>query len=412
MSVTVARRGRTRVIAIRPWLAGSALCVLVVAAATVVGAAAYLIFREDLVAHTLSRQVEMQYAYEERIAALRGELDRITSRHSVQSEGIEQQLATLLQRQALLDGRQSALDALVGKARVSGIGIAEAETRLPRPRPEEEAAEASPRNATVAPLGYMPSDHAADQAITGTLLREGPSSGSPPAIRPILSRVRSSLDATQVRQSQALDILTSTVEETAERLSTALTPIGIDVEPLETEVDGPQGGPYLPAAGLHFVERTAMLDRMLDDIQSLRRSAAAMPLKAPVSARRVSSSFGYRVDPFLKRRAFHAGLDLVAAEGTEVRAPAPGTVVAAGWDGGYGNMVEIRHAGGVTTRYGHLLTVLVSRGARVEAGTPIGRVGSTGRSTGPHLHYETRRNGEPVNPAIFFAAGRALGGAR
>jgi murein DD-endopeptidase MepM/ murein hydrolase activator NlpD len=83
-------------------------------------------------------------------------------------------------------------------------------------------------------------------------------------------------------------------------------------------------------------------------------------------------------------------------------------VVFAGWSGGYGYMVEIRHAAGLTTRYGHLSAILVEKGATVSAGTPVGRVGNTGRSTGPHLHYETRRDGEPVNPAIYLAAGRAL----
>jgi YD repeat-containing protein len=83
-------------------------------------------------------------------------------------------------------------------------------------------------------------------------------------------------------------------------------------------------------------------------------------------------------------------------------------VVSAGWSGGYGQLVEIRHPDGVTTRYGHLSAILVQEGARVEAGALIGRVGSTGRSTGPHLHYETRRAGKAVDPAVFLAAGRAL----
>ena len=92
-----------------------------------------------------------------------------------------------------------------------------------------------------------------------------------------------------------------------------------------------------------------------------------------------------------------------------MRATAPGTVVSAGWKGGYGKMVEIRHADGVSTRYGHL-SADPCRGRRSAspAGTPIGRVGSTGRSTGPHLHYETRRDGKAVDPALYLAAGRAL----
>jgi murein DD-endopeptidase MepM/ murein hydrolase activator NlpD len=166
----------------------------------------------------------------------------------------------------------------------------------------------------------------------------------------------------------------------------------------------------LPAAGEHFVERAAMLEHTLQVIRALRQSAAAMPLGAPLSELRISSRFGNRLDPFLSRQAFHAGLDFVAAEGTAVRAAAPGVVVTAGKADGYGNLVEIRHEGGARTRYGHLSALLVSRGAEVAAGTAIGRVGSTGRSTGPHLHYETRLDGAPVDPMTFLSAGRALRG--
>ena len=94
--------------------------------------------------------------------------------------------------------------------------------------------------------------------------------------------------------------------------------------------------------------------------------------------------------------------------GTTVRATAAGIVTDASWNGGYGNMVEVEHTDGVSTRYGHLSAFLVSVGDHVEAGEPIARVGSTGRSTGPHLHYETLRGGKTVNPAAYLAAGKVL----
>ena len=101
-------------------------------------------------------------------------------------------------------------------------------------------------------------------------------------------------------------------------------------------------------------------------------------------------------------------LDFRAETGTPVRATGAGRVIEADWVGGYGQMIEIDHGGGVTTRYGHLSAYGVAVGARVETGQVIGRAGSTGRSTGPHLHYETRINGEAVNPARFLEAGRLL----
>jgi murein DD-endopeptidase MepM/ murein hydrolase activator NlpD len=356
----------------------------------------------------------MQYAYEERIAALRSELDRMTSRHIVQTEGVEQQLTTLLERQSAIEHRQVALDALVEKARASGIEVASL-PRLPRARPDAAAKGAEPEAGAAAPLGYMPSETAGGaqtDAIVEVLLRGGPSGEPHPSLDAILKQVQSSLDDGQTRQTQALDALSVTVEDEVERLSSALSPIGVQLEDADAApgAEAPQGGPFVPASGLHFVERTAMLDRMLDDVGTLRRSAASLPLNAPLATQRVSSRFGYRIDPIEKKRAFHSGLDLVAPEGMEVHATAPGTVISAGWNGGYGLMVEIRHAGGVSTRYGHLSAALVKPGQRVAAGTAIGRVGSTGRSTGPHLHYETRRDGEAVNPSVFFTAARALSG--
>ncbi len=403
-------RGKARVLNIRPWVAVTVLSFTVLFVTTYVGAAAYIIFRDELLGAAVSRQVEMQYSYEERIATLRAELDRVTSRHIVQSEGLEQQLATLLSRQELIDHRQSVLDGLVSKARASGIDVAMAEARLPRPRPAGEAETVSAGDAAIAALGYLPEGggSSADQAILDTLLTRGAEGTPNPALRTTFSRIESSLDDAQARQGQALSALGATVQAESERLSKALTPLGIQVEHADDDGTEPQGGPFVPTGALHFVERAAELDRTLDALSLMRRSASAMPVAAPLKVMRLSSGFGSRIDPFLKRRAFHAGLDFVAPKGTIVHATAPGEVVSAGRKGGYGIMVEIRHANGISTRYGHLAKALVTPGTVVSAGTPIGRVGSTGRSTGPHLHYETHRNGKAVNPATFVSAGRAL----
>jgi murein DD-endopeptidase MepM/ murein hydrolase activator NlpD len=123
------------------------------------------------------------------------------------------------------------------------------------------------------------------------------------------------------------------------------------------------------------------------------------PVASALSAG-VSSPFGYRSDPFSGARRFHAGVDIAAAYGREVPSAGPGRVVYSGAQGGYGNTVVVEHAGGVLTRYAHLSSIQVDVGASVDAGTVVGRVGSTGRSTGPHLHFEVLQNGQPVNPAV------------
>jgi murein DD-endopeptidase MepM/ murein hydrolase activator NlpD len=120
-----------------------------------------------------------------------------------------------------------------------------------------------------------------------------------------------------------------------------------------------------------------------------------LPIAAPVS-----SPFGYRADPFTGGTRFHAGVDIAAAYGREVPSAGVGLVVFSGAQGGYGNTVVVEHAGGIRTRYAHLSSIQVDVGARVDAGTVVGRVGSSGRSTGPHLHFEVLQDGQPVNPAV------------
>ena len=135
-----------------------------------------------------------------------------------------------------------------------------------------------------------------------------------------------------------------------------------------------------------------------------------MPVRKPVVGEvDMSSPFGMRMDPFMKGPAIHTGIDLRGDIGDPVRVTADGTVTIAGWNGGYGNMVEVNHGNGLSTRYGHMSKIEVKVGQHVKIGQTIGRIGSTGRSTGPHLHYETRIDGEPVNPQKFLRAGLRLG---
>ncbi len=110
---------------------------------------------------------------------------------------------------------------------------------------------------------------------------------------------------------------------------------------------------------------------------------------------------GYRKDPFTGKRAYHHGVDYVPGYGTSVYASMDGIVTHAGWMGGYGKLIVIQHRNSFSTRYGHLSSILVTKGKRVRQGQRIGKVGSTGRSTGAHLHFEIRQNGKALNPRKF-----------
>jgi len=169
------------------------------------------------------------------------------------------------------------------------------------------------------------------------------------------------------------------------------------------------GGPFIPLqARAGEEDLAAAMNRIAETLEKTRKLTAhiwRLPVAMPMRHyKRISSRFGYRSDPFRHRLALHAGVDFKAPYGAPIYATAPGTVTRAGWTGSYGRLVEIRHDNGVVTRYAHQSRVLVRVGQRVKAGQIIGRLGNTGRSTGPHLHYETRLHGRPVNPARFWKA--------
>lgn len=160
------------------------------------------------------------------------------------------------------------------------------------------------------------------------------------------------------------------------------------------------GGPFESAGNSTFkalFDSWKKLDRLQDGV-------IAIPSEKPVRQNvEFTSGFGVRSDPFRRASAMHPGIDLAGSYGTAIYATAEGTVLRAGWNsGGYGNLVEVDHGRGITTRYGHMSAILVSPGQHVTRGQQIGRMGSTGRSTGNHLHYEVRIDGRAVNPIPFM----------
>jgi murein DD-endopeptidase MepM/ murein hydrolase activator NlpD len=171
------------------------------------------------------------------------------------------------------------------------------------------------------------------------------------------------------------------------------------------------GGEYIPVPS---AEATADLNadrqfkslfqtwKSFDAAAGLGRGAIAIPSVQPVAKLQFTSNFGIRSDPFRGTAAMHAGVDIPGPIGTPIYATADGIVAHADRQGGYGNLVEINHGKGIATRYGHLSKILVTDGTRVHRGQLIALMGSTGRSTGSHLHYEVRMDGHAVNPIPFL----------
>ena len=168
----------------------------------------------------------------------------------------------------------------------------------------------------------------------------------------------------------------------------------------------PMTEPSLQAAILELTQAVDARDDSLSSIEAkiLQQSVLKdmLPNSNPINAAYNSSSYGWRIDPFNGNKAFHEGLDFTANTGTPIRAAADGIVLSADLGGAYGKLVKIEHGAGLETRYAHASKLLVKAGDRVVKGQIIAEVGSTGRSTGPHLHYEIRLNGESLDPRRYL----------
>jgi murein DD-endopeptidase MepM/ murein hydrolase activator NlpD len=222
----------------------------------------------------------------------------------------------------------------------------------------------------------------------------------------------------QERQERVFQQLEEAVAMSMEPLDRMLQATGLSTDQIIGQVRANysgQGGPLMPIAMSTSGDET--FDRMslranevldaLDEMNLYRIAAEQLPFSIPVrGSYRNTSGFGYRRDPINGGRRLHAGVDFAGPRGTAIVAGGDGTVIFAGRQSGYGLMVEISHGFGFTTRYAHMTRLHVREGERVSRGERIGDMGCTGRCTGTHLHYEVRRNGDPVNPMNFITAGR------
>jgi murein DD-endopeptidase MepM/ murein hydrolase activator NlpD len=313
-------------------------------------------------------------AYEDRIAQLRVEVDRLHSRQFAQAGDINLQLQELTQQQEVLLEQHQLVKQLAEKAAELGI---------------ETAAAAPIDDDDVTPVAAVP--------VTGA--------GN-------LAEVSASMTRMMDDSRMALAGISESATESTDTILGELGGLGIKPSMPEGLTDA-VGGPLQPA--IDSIESGGIVDDANGVYLALARFKAARsaidlaPVHKPMSSlNRISSTFGNRKDPFTGGRAFHAGLDFPAPRGTTVLSAGFGKVSFVGEKSGYGNLVEITHTTGLITRYGHLSAFLVKEGQVVDMGTPIAKVGSTGRSTGPHLHFEVRRKDVAVDPGKYLAAGKRL----
>jgi murein DD-endopeptidase MepM/ murein hydrolase activator NlpD len=273
------------------------------------------------------------------------------------------------------------------------------------PAPQAAPVAPAPQVAAVAPAPQIPAAAAEPQRAAGVLNTMAAASMAVPAPAPARAPVPAPAVAAVPAPAPAAAPTVAVSHGAIDQFARTLASAGVDVRHLFAEfgVNRGEGGPVVPLARGQVVADSALTPEKL---AALRAMVKSLPVSAPLNSYEVSSPFGPRGDPEDGRGEFHTGIDLRAPYDSPVFATAPGVVTYAGYRDDYGKIVEIDHGNGIATRYAHLHAFTVSVGQRVGAHQQIGYLGSTGRATGPHTHYEVVVNGEPQDPEKFFALGR------
>lgn len=401
---------------------GSIVSVLVLMAMLAAWGAgmSFMLLTGDRLSHTLIAQnSEMQDAYEQRLQAFRAEIARLTleiEQSKFDQNSVEGRVVELGRRQRQIEARLQALYRLadlIAPGVAGGGGGAPAPSGSvplpptrggpPVPVPNTRGAyEFAPPPVQVAQLGGLP-----------PLPEQGSQASS--EMETFITRMDAALTRAARTQEDLLGLMLRVTEVRVIRFKQALQEIGMSEDaPL---VKG-RSEPVLPSIILPISEqntpfalRIAQVRQNFGLMHRIRYVVEALPLLKPTQDDiRYSSGFGFRIHPLTQVRKMHAGIDMAAPIGTPVRSAGSGVVLSAGWGGGYGNLVQIDHGNGLVTRYAHLSQINVAAGQPVSMGTSVGLMGSTGASTGSHLHFETRIQGNPVNPACFMLAGDKLRG--
>jgi murein DD-endopeptidase MepM/ murein hydrolase activator NlpD len=455
--VSISRYGDESRAAFEPWAFWTLILIIPILAIAGIASASALLFRDEIFLGLMQRHSDMQSAYEERIDTMRSHIDKLASRQLLDRDTLEGQVQELLSRQAQLESRSTMVAALAHSAGVNDPRAPEAPWQNVA-RTDPAAAKAgklrSPAIAGGAPSFAPPVTNAARQPPSANAQAHADPSYAAPAktmpAKPVpdsmefvplrgsdtqrgadlsmpdlpanmrLSHVAQSIENIDALQVRTLETVANVARQESLRLRAAFAELGVHADrfvakdaKLARGGAKAMGGPFVPFKlnpdGSTFEREVSRLQEDVRIADRLRRAIADAPLGSPLPASaEATSNFGPRRDPFLGRMAYHSGIDFREAHGAPVRATGPGLVTSSGSSGGYGLMVEIDHGGGMTTRYAHLSALLVKEGQFIPAGAVIGRLGSTGRSTGPHLHYEVRIDDEPVDPMRFLRAGARL----
>lgn len=424
-SIIITRNGKSRQYTVNPvyftLLAGliAMFCVGYFSATT------YLILRDDLISAHGARNARIQYEYEDRIAALRSSLDMITSRQLLDQQAVEAKVEQLMARQKELSRNNPTMAPILKKAKALGL-----DTNKPiidlnvtgSLKPDEHATLADPFSRGFFLRGVDKKQNLAltnryAQKSSGQFasLKPGTASKSPvefdyQASNGLFAAIDQSIAKITNEQKNIISTVRNSADEKLINIAKLMKRVGVKITNTSLKPGKSQiGGPFEPLdITANFDSHLNALEVTLSALEGARKKIDLVPVVSPVPGKSISSRFGSRIDPFKRTYAMHSGYDFKAGYGSKVLATASGKVIFAARNGGYGKLVEIQHKNGLTTRYAHLSKILVKKGQQVSVGEKIGKVGSTGRSTGPHLHYEIRHNDIAINPKKYLRVGNEL----
>ncbi|MCX8997805.1 M23 family metallopeptidase [Rhizobiaceae bacterium BDR2-2] len=407
---------KVRHMTVRPWMTVAAAGFAGLFTVGYIAATSYLVLRDNLIGATMARQARMQHDYEDRISALRSQLDRVTSRQLLDQQVVEEKVDKLLEQQMALSLRQGKIGSLLEKPGDSQLTTGAIPVPEAKPLAFGKQASLAPKQdslkaleALLASPSAKPSPKTSRPAASGVAAYAPTHESASDRADRVFGTVTRSLKSIEVEQLAHIQGLAKDASGQADAIAGILRGTGVDVPDTRLAANSAVGGPFIAADSAEaFDVSLNVLDTALSQLEAVRETARKLPYGNPAPGREITSRFGTRIDPFFNRPALHAGIDFRSEIGAAVRASGTGRVITAGYSGGYGNMVEIDHGQGITSRYGHLSRISVSEGQTVSTGQKIGEAGNTGRSTGPHLHYEVRRNGTAVDPMRFVNAGIKL----
>lgn len=407
--------GEVQFITLPPWVQAVGLVSVLVGLFWLAFSSINVAFKDQLLALRERGMYDARLEYEDRIAALRKEIDKLNDRLMIdQGEYLGKVDEVRANYEKLVDRHRR----LVAFFRQSAAGESERtldqktfDEPLPASSGEEEPADA---NDSLGAYSRPDKNNLNEERFA---VRYSSEFGSQAEGERPLEDLGQMFATYQHMEVALLDEAIIKAEKGVNQARKIFTAVGMDggrVAAKSKHKSDDVGGPFIAATKRDGddPEITQRMEKVFEaqaTLEKLKLATTRLPIARPLGeARRISSGFGIRRDPFRRALAMHAGVDFRSPAGTAVGAAADGRVVNAGWEGAYGRMVEISHDNGVSTRYAHLSGIGVVVGQRVAKGSVIGTIGSSGRSTGPHLHYETRVNRRAVDPARFWRIQHAV----